>query len=158
MRPLWLAVLVFASSVNSFSKPAASRRGGRAIDVPATRLVVGALAEVSVDHAHGKAVTFLRILEFTSDWTPQEPTFLQVRLCGDYSRDLGASVHTNISVVYRLASSNRSVGCLSLVSVQPWHDGSHWQTIVIDSLRMKPSPKLQKAIRNLARPDERNRE
>jgi hypothetical protein len=158
MRPLWLAILVFASSATSFSKPTAPTPVDRAIHVPATRLVVGSLADVSVDQADGGPVTFLHVLEFTSNWTAQAPALLGVRLCGDYSRDLAASVHTNISIVYRLASSSRSTGCLSLVRVQPWHDDSPWQTIVIDSLRVKPSPKLQETIRDLALPEDRSSE
>lgn len=158
MRPLWLGILVFALSANSFSKPTAPTHVDRVIPVPTFRLVVGALADISANHARGTPVTFLHILEFTSNWTPQEPSLLEVRLCGDYSRDLAGSVHTNISVVYRLASASRSTGCLSLVSVQPWRDYSPWQTIVMDTPRMKPNPKLQETIRDLALPADKNPE
>jgi len=152
MRPLWLAILVFASSAGSFSKPTAPMHVDRSIHVRTSRRVVGALADVSVDQAHGRPVTSLHILEFTSKWTAQEPALLEVRLCGDYSHDLAASVHTDISIVYRLTSPSRSTGCLSLVSVQPWRDDSPWQTIVTDSLHIKSSPRVQESIRNLVLP------
>jgi len=99
-----------------------------------------------VDYSRVKPVTLLHILEFSTDRFPQEPDLTQLRLCGDHSPMLALAVHTNISVVYKLASSSRSTGCLSLISVRPWHDGGRWQTIVVDSIRMKQNLELEKAI------------
>ena len=109
-----------------------------------------------MNQINGRAVTSLHVLEFTSNWTAQEPTLREVRLCDDHSRDVAAFVHTDISIVYKSSSSSRSIDCRSLVSVQLWYDDSPWQTIVIDSPRMKRNPKLQKLIRDLALPGHGN--
>ncbi|MGA7561182.1 MAG: hypothetical protein WBV60_10190 [Terriglobales bacterium] len=156
MRPLCLAILVFASWATSFSKPTAPTHVDRAHHAPAARRVVGALADVSVDQVEGRPVTSLHVLEFTSNWTAQETALLEVRLCDDHSRDLAAFVHADISIVYKLSSSSRSTGCQSFVSIQLWHDDTPWQTIVIDSPQVKRSPELQKVIRDLALPADSN--
>jgi hypothetical protein len=57
---------------------------------------------------------------------PREPALLQVRLCGDQIGKLEHAVHTNITVIYELASQSRLTGCLNLISSEPWQDSSTW--------------------------------
>jgi hypothetical protein len=94
-----------------------------------TRLVVGALAGLSTGSSPRTPVTFLSILEFSPAWSPQEPEPTEVRLCGDFGRELAILVHANVSVVYEAATNSKSIGCHSLVSIKVWQDDSRWQTI-----------------------------
>ena len=102
------------------------------------KAVVGSVADISTRYENGKPITLIRILEFSTDLFPLEPTLVQVRLCGD-QRALDAAVHTNITLVYNPASHSRLTGCLSLISSDPFADGSQWQTVTSTSHTVKPS-------------------
>jgi len=149
MRQLVLPILVLALSASSYSKPSEPTYWHPLPQGPGTRLVVGALADISVSYAHDKPVTVIDILEFGRHEFSDPPEFLQVRLCGDYSQVLAPDVHTNVSVRYKLASSSRSIDCLSLMSLTPWEDEGRWHTIVVDPTGVKRNLQLRRAIRNL---------
>ena len=102
------------------------------------KAVVGSVADISTRYENGKPITIIHILEFSTDLFPLEPTLVQVRLCGDQGA-LDAAVHTNITLVYNAASHSRLTGCLSLISSDPFADGSQWQTVTSTSHTVKPS-------------------
>ena len=102
------------------------------------KAVVGSVADISTRYENGKPITIIHILEFSTDLFPLEPTLVQVRLCGDQGA-LDAAVHTNITLVYNPASHSRLTGCLSLISSDPFADGSQWQTVTSTSHTVKPS-------------------
>jgi hypothetical protein len=89
------------------------------------RVVIGSVADVFSNYRHGQPITVVLILEFATDDPLNEPDLLQVRLCGDHG-ELEAVVHTNITLIYTLASQSRLTGCLRLISSEPWQDGSKW--------------------------------
>jgi len=129
----WPPVLVLVLSVSVTIQPPEHRPAARSLaEGAATQLLIGSLADVSVAYAAGKPTTVVHILDFKRDAFPQEPYFSQVRLCGDHSRELAVAVHTNIALVYGLASPSRSTDCLSLISVRPWQDDSKWQTVTFE--------------------------
>ncbi len=131
----------------------ATSQTDRVIDAAVTtRTVIGSLADISVVTAHGKRVSSVDILVFSSNWTPNAPVPQAVRLCGDYDRELMPLVHTNVSMVYKLASASLSTGCLSLVRIEPWRDQSPWQSIVIDSWPMKSGRVEKRAVHDLLPP------
>jgi hypothetical protein len=102
------------------------------------KAVVGSVADISTRYENGKPITLIHILEFSTALFPLEPNLVQVRLCGD-QRALDAAVHTNITLVYNPASHSRLTGCLSLISSDPFADGSQWQTVTSTSHTVKPS-------------------
>jgi len=102
------------------------------------KAVVGSVADISTRYENGKPITIIHILEFSTDLFPLEPTLVQVRLCGDQGA-LDAAVHTNITLVYNAASHSRLTGCLSLISSDPFADGSQSQTVTSTSHTVKPS-------------------
>lgn len=159
MRSFRLVTIVFALSATPLSKPTAPNHvDGVAFSHATTRTVIGALSDISSDYAHGRPVTLLQVLEFTPNWTPLEPKLLRVPVCGDYSEDLTFLVHTNIRVVYRLASPSKSTGCLILLNIQPWRDDNRWQTIVFDSSRLSPNPKSGPEIQHPTFPRQKKHE
>ena len=102
------------------------------------KAVVGSVADISTRYENGKPITLIHMLEFSTDLFPLEPTLVQVRLCGDQGA-LDAAVHTNITLVYNPASHSRLTGCLSMISSDPFADGSQWQTVTSTSHTVKPS-------------------
>ena len=129
MGSLWLQILAVALSVSSSANLTSHKHElyNRA-PINADQVVIGSLADISLRYENGKPLTVIHILEFSRDVFPNEPTLLKVRLCGDQSGTLGAAVHTNIKLVYDLASHSRLTGCLTLISSEPWRDSSRWQT------------------------------
>jgi len=93
------------------------------------RLLVGAVADISVSYVRGIPVTSMNVLEFTPIWTSEETPTPQVRLCGALHRSLAPFLHKNVRLTYASESPSRSTGCLRLISIEPWHDNSKWQTI-----------------------------
>ena len=141
MRNLGSFLLLTASFVcaGSYSGPNASvPELSNCMQVKTKRAVVGSVADISTGYENGKPITLIRILEFSTDLFPLEPTLVHVRLCGD-QRALDAAVHTNITLVYNPASHSRLTGCLSLISSDPFADGSQWQTVISTSHTVKPS-------------------
>jgi hypothetical protein len=84
------------------------------------RTVIGSLADGSVRYENGRPVTLIHILEFRTDVFPGEPKLSELRLCGDNSSILDSAVHTNVVVVYGLASASKLTGCLGLIRVDRW--------------------------------------
>jgi len=140
MRSLSFLILALALSVSSFAHLAASK-----IEVPTftqvktERVVIGSLADISARYENTNPITVIHILEFSTDVAPREPDLLQVRLCGDQTGRLDHAVHTNITVIYELASQSRLTGCLNLISSEPWQDSSTWQTVTFNSTHVTRS-------------------
>ena len=88
------------------------------------RVVIGSVADVSPRSENNRLITVVHMLEFRTDVPLKEPTLLQVRLCGDQSTRLEPAVHTDIMLVYELASPSKLTGCLRLISSEPWQDKS----------------------------------
>lgn len=130
LRPLWYAILALTLSVSSSAEPTHSQR-----DLTSTahrtsqRLVIGSVADVAFRYENGQPITVIHILEFKSDPFPQEPKYLQVRLCGNQYDRFKPVVHTDISLVYNPISQTKMTGCLPFISSESWHDNSKWQTI-----------------------------
>ena len=133
---LLTASFVWAGSYNSHNTRA--HKLGNGLHVKTKRVVVGSVADISTRYENGKPITLIRILEFSTDLFPLEPNLVQVRLCGDQGA-LEAAVHTNITLVYNAASHSRLTGCLSLISSDPFADGSQSQTVTSTSHTVKPS-------------------
>jgi hypothetical protein len=128
---LLLLAASFVCAGNSSNPNATSPELRNYTRVETKRVVIGSVADISVRYENGKPITLIHILEFSTDLFPLlEPNLLQVRLCGVHST-LEAAVHTNIALVYDPASHSRLTGCLSLISNQPWQDGSRWQTVTL---------------------------
>ena len=140
MRNIGSFLLLTASFVcaGNYSSPNARASELRNCMQVAKRAVVGSVADISTRYENGKPITLIRILEFSTDLFPLEPNLVQVRLCGDQGA-LNAAVHTNITLVYNPASHSRLTGCLSLISSDPFADGSQWQTVTSTSHTVKPS-------------------
>ena len=113
------------------------------------RVVIGFLADVSARYENGKPITVIHMLEFSTDLFLQEPTLLELRLCGDQRSTLEAVLHTNITLVYRLASQSRLTGCHDSLSSEPWQDGSKWETVTFTPKTIKRSPHLDKFFQNI---------
>jgi hypothetical protein len=94
-------------------------------------------------------LTVIHILEFSTDALLKEPALLQVRLCGDQSGRLGPAVHTNITLVYDLASKNRLTGCLSLITSEPWQHSITRKTVTFNRHKVNRSRQLDKSIQNI---------
>ena len=141
MRNLGSFLLLTASFVcaGSYGSPNARASELRnCLQVKPNRVVVGSVADTSTRYENGKPITLIHMLEFSTDLFPLEPTLVQVRLCGDQGA-LDAAVHTNITLVYNPASHSRLTGCLSMISSDPFADGSQWQTVTSTSHTVKPS-------------------
>lgn len=133
MRSVWVLILAIALSIASVAEFAPYKRAFHDHKpVKTERVVVGSLADISARYENGKPVTVIHILDFSKDVYPNEPTLLQIRLCGDQADTLGQVVHTNISLVYDLASHSALTGCLTLLGAEPWQDGSRWQTVTFN--------------------------
>ena len=130
MRSSWFLILALALAHTFSGEPTASTPHVKDfLQVQTERAVVGAVADVSITYKNNEAITVIYILDFSTDAFPKEPSLLQVRLCGDQSSKLGPAIHTNITLVYNLASQRKLTGCLDLISNRPWRDSSKWQTI-----------------------------
>jgi hypothetical protein len=123
MRPFWLPVLALALSEISSAKRAAPKPELHNFTQARTeRVVIGSVADISARYENGTSITVIHILEFSTDVFLKEPNFVQVHLCGDQGVRLRPAVHTNITLVYNLASPSRLTHCLSLISSEPWQD------------------------------------
>lgn len=150
MRNLWLHIFWIAVALDSFAKPISPQHDiCHFTQLKAERTVIGALSDVSAKYDHGRSITVIHILEFETDVFPQEPVLWEVRLCGDQSNILEPSVHTNIAIVYALASTSRLTGCLGLISVDPWQDSSKWQAIHWNPNNVKRSIHLDSFIQSI---------
>ncbi len=112
--------------------------------VKTERVTIGSVADISSNYENGKPITVVRILEFRTDVFPREPMLLQVPLCGYLSERLAPAVHTNITLIYDLASQSRLTGCLRLLSAEPWQEPSRWQTVTFAPSTIKRSVELEK--------------
>lgn len=154
MRSLLIPIIALALSVNSSADLTVSTREMPDVQqIKRERVVIGSLADFSAGYDNGTTITVIHILEFRTDVFPGEPTLLPVRLCGDQHRSLGAAVHTNITVIYELASHSRLTGCHNLISSGPWQDGSKWQTVTFNSTNVRRDVKLEKTIRRIVHGD-----
>jgi hypothetical protein len=139
-RGVWPAVLTIAIStllhstaIPPRSNPQALARAGSA------QHIIGSLADVKTTRDHGQPLTVLHILDFRTDAFPGEPDLLQVRLCGDWSNAFSGVIHTDISLVFDPASPSKSTDCQPFISLDPWQDDSHWQTITPNFMGAKRS-------------------
>jgi hypothetical protein len=150
MRSLWFPIFALALSVSSPAERAVPKPELQSFaPVKTERVVIGSLADVSVGFQHGKPITIIHILEFSTDVFLKEPDLLEVRLCGDQGGSLESAVHTNIRVIYNLASRSRLTGCLNLISSEPWQDASHAQTVSFNPNTVKRSMQLEKSIQGI---------
>jgi hypothetical protein len=121
---------MLALSATCSASLASSRSELRAFSqIKTERVVIGAVADISAQYESGTPITVVHILEFSTDLPPQTPKLLQVRVCGDQRNRLQSALHTNITLVYNLASQTRLTGCFTLISSDPWKDSSRWQTV-----------------------------
>jgi hypothetical protein len=147
MRLLWFPILALALSSGAFAELTASKVPLRNLtQINTERVAIGSVADISSKYENGKAITVVRLLEFKTDVFVKEPNLLQVRLCGDQSKRLESVVHTNITLIYDLASQSKLTGCLRLLSAEPWQDSSKWQTVTFNTNTVKRSLKLEKSI------------
>lgn len=150
MRSLSFPIFALALSASCFADLAASKPGVPTFtQVKSERVVIGSLADVSARYENGRPITVIHILEFKTDLFPEEPNLLQVRLCGDQNGRLEAVVHTNITLIYELASQSRLTGCLRLISSDPWQDSSPWQTVTFNSKHLTRSLYHGKSIQSI---------
>ena len=147
MRALLFPILTLALSLSSSAKLAANKPELHIFtQVKTERVVIGSVADISVRYEDRKPITVIHVLEFSTDLFPREPELLQVRLYGDQGGRLEPALHTNITLVYNLASHTRLTGCLNLISSEPWQDSSKWQTVNFTSNKVKRSMQLEKSI------------
>ena len=150
MRSLWCPILALALSVSSSAElDAAKLQLHNFTEVKTERVVIGSVADISARYENGTPITVIHILEFSTDVFLKEPTLLQLRLCGDQSGRLEPAVHTNIPLVYNLASHNRLTGCLGLISSEPWQHSSTGQTLTFNPNKVKRSRQLDKSIQSI---------
>jgi hypothetical protein len=150
MRSLWCPILALALSVSSSAElDAAKLQLHNFTEVKTERVVIGSVADISARYENGTPITVIHILEFSTDVFLKEPTLLQLRLCGDQSGRLEPAVHTNITLVYNLASHNRLTGCLGLISSEPWQHSSIGQTLTFNPNKVKRSRQLDKSIQSI---------
>ncbi len=124
------AILALTLSLCSFADLTLSKPDSTSLPHRTTqRVVIGSVADVTAKYENGQPITVIHILEFKTDPFPQEPEYLQVRLCGNQYEKLKPLVHTNISLVYNPISQTRMTGCLPLISTGSWHDDSRWQPV-----------------------------
>ena len=123
---LGLLVLTLAFPVTSCpAEPAAPlRESHNFTQVKTERVVIGSVADISSRSENNRPITIVHMLEFRTDVALKEPTLLQVRLCGDQRGRLEPAVHTDIVLVYDLASHSKLTGCLHLIKSEPWQDNS----------------------------------
>jgi hypothetical protein len=117
--------------------------------VKTKRVVIGSVADISIKYENSKPTTVIQILEFSTDVFPNEPSLLQVRLCGDQGGKLEPAVHTNIILVYNLASQSRLTSCLTLISSDSWEDSSKWQTVTFTAKQVKWSVQFDKYLQDI---------
>ena len=150
MRARWLPIIVLALSVSCVAEQAPAT-----IDlhnftrIQTERAVVGSVADISARYELGTPITVIHILEFSTDIPLREPNLLQVRLCGDQSRRLGPSIHTNITLIYNLASPTRLPGCLPLISSDSWQDDNKPHTATINPTPVKRSKQRDKSMQDI---------
>jgi hypothetical protein len=133
MRSLWFPILALALPVTSSAELSASKPELQHFtQIKTERIVIGSVADVTARYEHNEPITIIHILEFSTDAPPKEPTLLRVLLCGDQSSRLGPVVHTNITLVYNLASHKRLTDCLSLISSEPWQDSINSQVLTFN--------------------------
>jgi len=150
MRSLWLPILTVALSVSSPGEVPSPKPDLLTIKhVMTERAVIGSVAGISARYENGQPITVVDILEFKTDVFPKEPSLLEVRLCGDQSGGLEPAVHTNILLVYDLASHTRLTGCLPLITTEPWQDSSKWQTVTFNPSKVKRSIRLDKSVQGI---------
>ena len=127
MRCLWFPIFALALLANSSAELTAPKPTLHNLtQVKTERVAIGSVADISPQYENGKPITVVHILEFRTDVFPTEPRLLQVRLCGYLSERLEPAVHTNITLIYDLASQSRLTGCLRLLSAEPLQDRSKW--------------------------------
>jgi hypothetical protein len=149
MRLVFIVTLVFALWSGAYADPAGPPRADHILGrIIADRTVIGSVADISQRYEGDAPVTFLHILEFATDVFPQEPHLLQVRLCGDLAATLEPYVHTNITLVYKLASPSRVTGCLSLTHIESWQDNDPEQNLFSRSLP-KRNTQLERNIHGI---------
>ncbi len=139
-REVWLAVLTIALSALLHATAAPSRSNPRPLArVASAQHIIGSLADVKTTSDRGQSLTVVHILDFRTDAFPGEPDLLQVRLCGDWSNAFSGIVHTDISLIFDPASPSKSTDCQPFISLDPWQDDSHWQTITPNFMGAKRS-------------------
>jgi len=139
-REVWLAVLTIALSALLHATAAPSRSNPRPLArVASAQHIIGSLADVKATSDRGQSLTVVHILDFRTDAFPGEPDLLQVRLCGDWSNAFSGVVHTDISLIFDPASPSKSTDCQPFISLDPWQDDSHWQTITPNFMGAKRS-------------------
>jgi len=150
MRSLWLPILTLAFSVSSTGELSSSKPELVTLKhITTERAVIGSVADISSRYENGQPITVVHILEFKTDVFPKDPSLLEVRLCGDQSGGIEPAVHSNILLVYDLASHTRLTGCLSLITTEPWQDSSKWQTVTFSPSKVKRSIHLDKSIQGI---------
>ena len=139
-REVWLAVLTIALSALLHATAAPSRSNPRPLArVASAQHIIGSLADVKATSDRGQSLTVVHILDLRTDAFPGEPDLLQVRLCGDWSNAFSGIVHTDISLIFDPASPSKSTDCQPFISLDPWQDDSHWQTITPNFMGAKRS-------------------
>jgi len=150
MRSPRFLILALAMSLSSSAETAASKPElHNFTQVKTERVLIGSVADISARYENGMPLTVIHILEFSTDALLKEPALLQVRLCGDQSGRLGPAVHTNITLVYGLASKNRLTGCLSLITSEPWQHSITRKTVTFNRHKVNRSRQLDKSIQNI---------
>jgi len=147
MHCLWFPIFALALSASSSAELTAPKLELHNLtQVKTERVAIGSVADISPQYENGKPITVVHILEFRIDVFPTEPRLLQVRLCGYLSERLAPAVHTNITLIYDLASQSRLTGCLRLLSAEPWQETSKWQTVTFTPNTIKRGVELEKSI------------
>jgi len=144
-------VLTLAFPVTSCpAEPAAPRRESHSFtQVKTERVVIGSVADISSRSENNRRITIVHMLEFRTDVFLKEPTLLQVRLCGDQISRLELAVHTDVMLVYDLASHSKLTGCLRLISSEPWQDDSTQRPVTLNPSTVKWSIRLEKSIQSI---------
>jgi hypothetical protein len=113
------------------------------------RTVIGSMADMATHYAHGRPITIIDILEFKTDSPLQQPHFVDVRFCGDGHAVFEPFVHTDVTLVYDLASRTRLTGCLQLISIDPWQDGTTRQAVILNPRKLKRSLQLDESLQGI---------
>jgi hypothetical protein len=122
-------VLISTASVNrdhgKHSAPVFTR-------IASTQRVIGSVADVELNYVKDTPITVIHLLDCAHDNAPEDPVYLEVRLCGDQTLALRPYVHDNIVFLYSERSPSISTDCFSLLAAERWHDNTRWKTTAFD--------------------------
>jgi hypothetical protein len=141
--------LAFPVNSNAAAATAPWPESNDLTQVNTQRVAVGSVADILSRSENNRPITIVHILEFKTDDFWRKPPLLTVRLCGDHSGTLEPAVHTNIILIYDIASPSRLTGCVRLISSEPWQDNSKWQTVTFTSSTRKRSVRLAQPIKSI---------